>query len=164
MDKIISLWKSHFGPALIAGLAVGIIFLLFSASPENILLFASLGASAAILAHPKYNARANVRVTIISYVLMSVIAIIMRYLALSFFVSVVLTIFLTAGLLSWLDLFHPPAISASLSFLLYSYDILSLLGLLASIVVLLLLVRLFAYILHPHLDLSIFHKELFGKH
>lgn len=154
------LWSSHFGPAFIAGIAVAIIFFFFEFSPGNILLFASLGASAAILTHTKFKETANIKITILSYIIMCGIAILIRLLNLPTFAGIFLTIFIVSGVLSWLRLFHPPAISASLSFLLYEYEMLNLLALLFSVVCLLLLVRFLAYLMHPHLNIRHFHHEI----
>jgi hypothetical protein len=62
------LWHKHFIPSFIAGIAVGLLSFLYKATLSNIILFASVGASAVILAHSTSHHLLKLRTTIIAYI------------------------------------------------------------------------------------------------
>jgi hypothetical protein len=72
-------------------------------------------------------------------------------------------VFLVGFFLFLFDVFHPPAITASLSFILLERPLIDLLYLFFAILVLLVLIRLLAYVLSQHLSVGDFFKEFRKK-
>ena len=157
------LWHKHFIPALFAGLAAGIVSFFYQATPSNIVLFASVGASAIILTHSKSHHLTKLHTTIKAYIVAILVSIIMFYikklvvLHLSF--QIFLVIFFVGIAILMLDAFHPPSISVSISFILTNHQISELLILFTQILVLLVIVRLVTYLFSQHLPIQEFLGE-----
>ncbi|MBW2987654.1 HPP family protein [Candidatus Woesearchaeota archaeon] len=157
------LWHKHFVPSLIAGIAVAILTLLFEFNAFNVVLFASVGASAVILANIHTHHLTKLRTTIIAYVISIIVSIFVFLLNIlrpfDLAVNLFLVIFGIAILLYLFDSFHPPAITAGASFILLERPVVDLVYLIMAIIVLLVLVRFFAYVFSQHLPMKQFYKE-----
>ncbi|MBD3259087.1 hypothetical protein GF371_00485 [Candidatus Woesearchaeota archaeon] len=157
------LWHKHFVPSLIAGVAVAILTLLFEFNAFNVVLFASVGASAVILANLRSHHLTKLRTAIIAYVIAIIVStgVFLLNLLHNFdpAFNLFFVIFGIAILLYLLDSFHPPAITAGASFILLERPVIELGYLLIAIIVLLVLVRFAAYIFSQHLPLREFYEE-----
>ncbi|MFH1290448.1 MAG: HPP family protein [Nanoarchaeota archaeon] len=157
------LWHYHFIPSLIAGLIVALISYVYKLTAFNILLFASVGASAVILTNSRSHHLTKLRTTIIAYLLAVAISSIVYGLNLLIPIHVSINIFILiflVGLFLFLfDAFHPPAITASLSFILLDRPLFDLIYLFIAIIVLLIIVRLITYVLSQHLPVKEFALE-----
>jgi len=157
------LWHRHFIPSVLAGLAVALVSLIYQITVSNIVLFASVGASAAILTNTRSHHLTKLRTTILAY-MVSIIISSMVY-ALNFFlplhisVNIFLLVFLVGLFLFLLNVFHPPAITASLSFILLERPVFELIYLFFAIIILLIIVRLLTYTISQRLSLREFLKE-----
>lgn len=158
------IWHDHFIPSFVAGVAVAIIALFFEFTEGNIVMFASVGASAVILTHRTRAHLTKLKTVLLAYILASAVSLLIFYA--SYFFDVILEIRLLVAvtlitiLLYSFDVFHPPAISAGVSFLIFHRPVLELLGLIFSVLLLFVLVRLFIYIFSQHLSLKEFWYEL----
>lgn len=157
------LWHKHFIPSVIAGLVVAAIALFFELTAANAILFASVGASAMILSHTQSHHLIKLRASIIAYTAMIVIAIIIREANVFLPVPDPLNIFLSVTLVGLaiilLDAFHPPAVSASLSFVLFELPLASLIWLFIAVIILLVTVRFLTYTISERLPLKEFVQE-----
>lgn len=157
------LWHKHFVPSLIAGIAVAIIALIFEFTVSNIVLFASVGASAAILANVHSHHLTKLHTAIVSYVIAIVISLALYFInlriALPLALNLFLAVFLTSIIIFLVNSFHPPAISASASFFLFERSLMDLLYLFIAILFLFIIIRFLTYILSQHLSVKEFWKE-----
>ena len=157
------LWHEHFVPSLIAGLAVALISYGFQKTLSDIVLFASVGASAVILTHSRSHHLTRLRTTIEAYIIAiivsSLIFFISLFLNLNISVSIFIVIFLVSILMYSINAFHPPAITASLSFILLERPIIDLFYLFVAILILFILIRLLTYTLSQHLPVKEFLNE-----
>ena len=157
------LWHKHFIPSLIAGIAVAIIALIFEFTAANIVLFASVGASAAILANIRSHHLTKLRTTIIAYIIAIIISLLLYFLNLHFSISLALNlffaVFLTSMLIFLADSFHPPAISASASFFLFGRGLSDLFYLFIAILVLFIIIRFLTYTISQNLSVKKFWQE-----
>ena len=164
LKKERQIWHKRFTPSLIAGIAVALITLFFKMTASNIVLFSSLGASAAIITQ-KYVHKLTILRTVIQSYLVSLIVsffviFLIGYFKLSFTWSVLIVVTLVTLGVYLLDAFHPPAISAAISFILIDGGVWDTLLIFFAVILLLVLVKLLTYIFYyQHLKLKDFHKE-----
>lgn len=144
------IWHDNFIPSFVAGLAVAIIALFFEFSEGNIVMFASVGASAVILTHKSRVHLTKLKTVILSYILASGISLLVFYASLIFNVPLQIRILVAVTLSSLFlysfNVFHPPAISAGVSFIIFQRPVSELLALIGSVLMLFIVVRLFIYI------------------
>lgn len=161
------LWHKHFIPALFAGLAAAIVSLMYQATPANIVLFASVGASAIILTHSRSHHLTKLHTTVKAYIVAIIVSIIMyffnNYFIIHLSIQIFIIIFLVGLSILMLDAFHPPSISACISFVLANHKIFDLLILSTQILVLLVIVRLITYLFSEHLSIKEFINEFLEK-
>ncbi|KYK26765.1 hypothetical protein AYK26_04800 [Euryarchaeota archaeon SM23-78] len=157
------IWHKHFVPSLIAGIGVAIIALIFEFSVANIVLFASVGASAAILANIKSHHLTKLHTAIVSYVVAILISFLLYFINLQVRLPLALNlffaVFLTSILIFLANSFHPPAISASASFFLFERSLLDLFYLFIAILILFIIIRFLTYTISQHLPIKEFWKE-----
>lgn len=157
------LWHRHFIPSVIAGLAVALISFVYQITVSNIVLFASVGASAAILTNTRSHHLTRLRTTILAYIISIIISsfvyLINLFIPLHISINIFLLVFLVGLFLVLLNTFHPPAITASLSFILLERPVVDLIYLFIAIIVLFVVIRLLTYTLSQHLSVKEFFKE-----
>jgi len=158
------IWHKRFIPSLITGIAVAVITLFFKMTASNIVMFASLGASAAILTH-KYVHKLNIlRTVIFSYVLSLIASYFVLFTVhryqLNFSITVFLAVTLTTILLYLFNFFHPPAISAALSFVMLDGSFFETVSIFFSVIILLIIIKLLTYaFFYEHLEMRKFYLE-----
>ena len=138
------IWHQRFLPSLIAGVAVAILTLFFQMTAHNVVMFASLGASAAILTH-KFIHRLTILYTVIfSYLIALLISLPIFYLVkdfpYAFPISILIVVTFTTLTLYLLNIFHPPAISAAIAFLLIQDSLSERVLIFLSVIVLLIII------------------------
>ncbi len=157
------LWHKHFGPSLIAGLGVALIALVFEFTVSNIVLFASVGASAAILANIHSHYLTKLHTAIVSYAIAIIISLLLyllnKYIALPLALNLFFAVFFTSIIIFLLNSFHPPAISASASFFLFERSLADLAYLFMAILLLFIIIRFLTYTLSQHLSVREFLSE-----
>lgn len=167
LKKEKKIWHKHFIPSLVAGVAVAFISFILEATLGDIILFASVGASAVILSNSRSHHLTNLRTAIIAYILSIIIAIFLYtiniFINLHISIYIFLIVFLVGISMYLLNAVHPPAISAAIAFILFQKPIIDLLYLIITIFVLLVLIRLITYVLSQHLSIKEFLNE-FRKH
>ena len=157
-------WHHRFMPSLIAGAAVAFVTLFFEVTAPNVVLFASLGGSAVILTH-KYVHKLNIlRTILLSYLCSLIVSLIMLWaleiLSVPFSVVVLIAVTGTTMVLYLVDAFHPPAIAASLAFILYEGSIGETFAIWGSVILLLMVIKIFTYVFYyQHLTLKEFLLE-----
>ncbi|MFC1663375.1 HPP family protein [Patescibacteria group bacterium] len=157
------LWHQHFIPSLIAGVGMALITFVFEFTTSGIVIFASVGASAIILANNKSHHLTKLRTSIFAYIIAVTVSTILFYLN-QFFqfhlsVSLFLAVFSVSIAMYLLNVFHPPAISATVAFLLFERGVVDLIFLLLSVIMMLIVIRILSYIFSQHLSLREFYKE-----
>ncbi|MBU1198761.1 MAG: HPP family protein [Nanoarchaeota archaeon] len=157
------LWHKHFVPSLIAGICVAVVTFLFEFTAANIVLFASVGASAAILANFNSHHLTKLHTTITSYVIAIIISLILYglnlFLNMPLYLNLFFVVFLIGLVIYLADSFHPPAISAGVSFFLFERNLSDLIYLFIAIVVLFILIRFFTYTISQRLPVKDFFVE-----
>ena len=159
------IWHKHFTPSIIAALVVALVTAFMKLTVSNVILFSSVAASAFILTHSKSHHLTKLRTTLIAYLIAIIISGILfainKIINLPTSVNLFIVIFFTGIGMYLANAVHPPAVSASLSFvLLEGYYISGLVSLFFAILVLLILVRLLTYVFSQHLPIKSFFKEL----
>lgn len=158
------IWHAHFLPALIAGLVVAAISFVYEITISNILLFASVGASAIILTNSHSHHLTKLHTTIVAYIIAILVSSGVYFFNMyvyNFYISIniFLVIFLMGIVLFLFDAFHPPAITASLSFIVLDRPLIELIYLFVAIILLLTLVRFVTYVMSQHLSIKEFFNE-----
>ena len=157
------LWHNHFWPSVFAGLLVALISFLFEGTLSNILLFASVGASAAILTNSKSHHLTKLYTVVYGYLIAvcvsSGIYLLSRVFLISLQVNLFLIIFLVTLSLYLFNTFHPPAITASISFILAEKSLFDLSWLFLLIICLLIIWRFLVYLFVQKLPLREFETE-----
>lgn len=157
------LWHRHFIPSLAAAAAVALLSLLYKVTVSNVILFASVGASAIILTNTRSHHLTKLRTTIMAYLIAIVISVGVYGLNLLFPLHISINLFLLmllVGIAIFLaDVFHPPVITASLSFILLDRPVLDLLYLFVAIILMFILIRLATYTFSQHLTVKRFWRE-----
>ena len=150
-----------------AGLAVALVSILFRLSSDGLLLFASLGASAAVMGYFPKSRMNSVRTIVISYVLVILVSMVCLYLSNNFGLGLAtmmfLAVFLSTSSMMFCDAFHPPAISASLGFMLMTAAPFYLIIMLACVISLIVMIKFLYYIHLEELEVEEFVRE-FTKH
>jgi CBS-domain-containing membrane protein len=163
LKKERTLWHKHFIPSILAGLIVAFISLIYEMTVSNILLFASVGASAVILTNRSSHHLTKLFTVISAYFIAIFISIIVYYLNMIFIISMPINLFLLisiVGLCLFLfNSFHPPAITAAVSFILLGRPIVDLVYLFLAIILLLILIRFIAYVSLQNLPITEFFRE-----
>lgn len=157
------LWHNHFIPSFLAGLAAFIVSILYQLTVANIVLFASVGASAAILTNNRSHHLTKLHTTITAYLIAIIVSSAVYYLnrviSLPISLNIFLLVFLVALFLYLSNTFHPPAITASLSFMLLERPLMELIILFSEILVMLVIVRFISYVMSQHLSVKEFISE-----
>jgi len=159
-----SIWHKRFLPSLIAGVAVAIISLFFEMTVSNIVLLASLGSSAAILTHKQVHKLTILRTVILSYVVALVVSLgamaLVRFVGVTFPVAALVGVTFTTIGMYLLDVFHPPAVSASLAFVMFHVGFWEITVIFTSVILLLILTKLMTYAFYyEHLEMKHFWNE-----
>ncbi len=157
--------------SIIAGLSVALLalFLTKSLSQGGLILFASVAATAGVMCHFPKSKSNSLRSVILSYACAIIISILIWQGIQMYNTSLVLASFLAVFSVSVMfyifDIFHPPAISAVMGFLLYNDQQLHhLLVLFVSLIGLLIILKLLWYIYAEELQIEHFVKEFTQKH
>lgn len=164
LTKERAVWHRRFIPSLVAGLAVALVTIFFEMTTSNIILFASLGASAAILTHKYVHRLSILRTVLLSYLVALLLSIavlfFIRRFSLPAWLSVLLTVTsVTLGIYLF-NVFHPPAVGASLSFITFEGSTREMLIVFFSVLVLLVLIKLLTYVFYyENLQLRKFKQE-----
>ena len=160
LKKERTIWHRRFIPSLIAGIAVAIITFFFEMTASNIVMFASLGASAAILTHKQIHKLTILRTMIFSYLIALIISLIVSHLPVSFPVAALIVVTITTISLYLFDVFHPPAISAALAFIMINGGIWEDVAIFIAVIILLIIVKLLTYAFYyENLEMKKFFKE-----
>ncbi len=161
LKKERTVWHKRFIPSLIAGIAVAIITFFFKMTASNIVMFASLGASAAILTHKQVHKLTILRTTIISYLIALIVSLIVSFLPISFPIAALIVVTTTILGLYLFDVFHPPAISAALAFIMMKGGVWEDLVIFLAVIILLIIVKILAYMFYyEHLNLKRIFQEI----
>jgi len=159
------IWHRRFIPSLIAGIAVAVITFFFKMTASNIVMFASLGASAAILTHKSLHKLTILRTVILAYFVGLIVSLGTVYLTksvnLAFPIHALIVVTLTTIGLYLFNVFHPPAISAALAFIMIENGgIIEDLIIFFSVIVLLILIKVLTYMFYyEHLELHKLFQE-----
>jgi len=137
-------WHKRFIPSLIAGISVALISLFFSITTTNVVLFASLGSSAVILTHKQIHKLGILRTVIISYFIALIVSLVLKLLLqkfdFSFSVAFLVAVTLTTLIIYLADVFHPPAVAASLAFIMMDSSFIETIVIFFSVIVLLIVI------------------------
>jgi hypothetical protein len=168
VSKERQIWHRRLVPSIIAGVAVAIITLFFKFTASNIVLFSSLGASAAILTHDRIHRMNILRTVISSYFLALIISMIITWISNYFNLILPLQVLfvVTFSLLSlyMFNIFHPPAVAASLAFLIFEGTLIERSWIFMSVVILLIIIKVLTYMFYSDkLDLKKFLHLEFKK-
>ncbi|MBT4805278.1 hypothetical protein HON71_03845 [Candidatus Woesearchaeota archaeon] len=158
------IWHKRFIPSLIAGMAVAIITFFFEMTASNIVMFASLGASAAILTHKQIHKLTILRTVIISYLISLIISGFILYLvhhySLSFPIVALIAVTLATLTMYLANVFHPPAISAALAFVLLDGGFWETVIIFFSVIILLIIIKILTYAFYyENLEMDKFMQE-----
>ncbi len=161
LKKERTIWHRRFIPSLIAGIAVAIITFFFEMSASNIVMFASLGASAAILTHKQINKLTILRTTIFSYIIALIVSLIVSYIPVSFPVAALIVVTITTIGLYLFNVFHPPAISAALAFIMISGGVWEDVVIFIAVIILLIIIKVLTYMFYyEHLEMRKIFQEV----
>ncbi|MBT6774338.1 HPP family protein [Candidatus Woesearchaeota archaeon] len=158
------IWHKRFIPSLIAGIAVAVITFFFEMTASNIVMFASLGASAAILTHKQIHKLTILRTVIFSYLISlsisGIILFIIHHYTLSFSIAALIAVTLATLTMYLADVFHPPAVSAALAFVLLDGGFWETIVIFFSVIILLIIIKLLTYAFYyEHLEMDKFMQE-----
>ena len=138
-------------PPLVAACIVSLIAFVYETTLSSVLLFASVGASALILARRTEHDLSKLRAVVISYVLATAVSLAVYWLhvfvPLDTALGLGVIVFAVGALMLALDVFHPPAVTAALSFFILDRPLIDLLVLFSAIIALLVVLRLTTYAL-----------------
>ena len=144
-----TIWHKRFVPSLVAGIAVALITLFFEMTAPNVVLLASLGASAAILTHRHIHRLIILRTVIFAYLIALVVSLLIEYLGrlfqLPFSLLILLTVTFVTIAIYMFNAFHPPVVAASLSFIMFEGGFWELVMIFVSVLILLVLIKLLTY-------------------
>ncbi len=158
------IWHSYLDAGLLLGAAVALVFYFLDVlSPSGIVMVASMAGSVVVLTH-KYRHHLTTLGTVFSaYVAAAVAVFILAYLfrlgAMPLLNQVVFSLIIITILLYWLNLFHPPAITFALAYLIFFRGAASYIFVLFASLVLFTAIRLLIYVVHEHLDIGSFFRE-----
>ena len=168
LRKILSdkkkIWHKHFAPSIFAGILVAIVAFIFDATTSNMILLASVGASASILTNSKSHHLTKLKTTISAYTIIIIYSASIYLMNQNIPLKLELNLFLLVtgtSILLWIfNSFHPPAISASVSFILLETKLSNLILLFIAIILLLTIWRLLVFIFIQKVSLNKTRKEL----
>jgi len=152
-------------PAYLTGFGVIVAAFLFDfLSASGIIIVGAIAASAVILSH-KYRHHLTTLGTItFAYIVSAVLAIPIAYMlrigGVPLGVQIFTMLFGIGYLLHFLNVFHPPAVAFAAAFILYERGIAPYLVILVASIVAFTAIRLVIYIVHDHLTVRDFRKEL----
>tara|TARA_Y100000034_G_C6812069_1_gene365002 strand:- start:144 stop:638 length:495 start_codon:yes stop_codon:yes gene_type:complete len=149
---------------MVAGVVVAVISLIFKFTTPNLLLLGTLGSSAAILTHQYVHRLTILRTVIFSYSIALVVSLILsdlgQKIAIPFPTAAFLAVSITTLLMYLFNVFHPPAVSASLSFFMLHGSIGETIIIFISVIILLILVKLLTYAFYyGNVEMEHFLKE-----
>ena len=155
--------------SFIIGLAVAVITgLLASRTKEGLLLFASVAATAGLMCHAPKQRSNSLRTVMFSYavaVIMSIIVWnIIRSYPLSLSLALFIGLFAASFLLLLFDIFHAPALTAVMGFLLYSGKLSDLVWLLLGVWLVCIGIKFLWYAASEELKVEHFVKEFTKRH
>ena len=158
------IWHRRFIPSLIAGVAVAIICFFFKMTVPNIVMVTSLGASAAILTHKYVHKLTILRTVIAAYLIALVVGLsvlfFVHHYSLSFPWAALIAVSLTTLIMYLGNVFHPPGVSASLSFLMFDTGFWETITIFFAVIVLLIIIKLLTYAFYyEHLEMNKFKQE-----
>ncbi len=157
------LWHKHFIPSFLAAIVVAVIAFIYETTFSNIILLASVGASAVILTNSQSHHLTKLHTTIVAYIVAIVISAIVYFVnslvKLDMALNVFLLIFLVGIFLFLFNAFHPPAITASISFIVLEMPLVEMFYLFGAVIILLIVVRFLTYIVSQHLPVKDFMNE-----
>ena len=157
------LWHNHFIPSLIAAVVVAVLSFLYNLTISNIILFASVGASAIILtntrSHHLFKLKTIITAYFIAIIISSLVYLLNTIVTLHTSINLFLLIFLVGFSLFLFDASHPPAIASSISFILLDRPLIYLIYLFFAIMMLLVILRFITYVASPKLSIKDFYKE-----
>ncbi|MCK4669848.1 MAG: HPP family protein [Nanoarchaeota archaeon] len=161
--KVRFFWHEYFLPALIAGIGVAIVAYLFEMNSANLLMFASVGASAVTITHKYRHHLTTLRTTILAYIVGCIISLFIGMIGVNLNLAMPIQVFLVVACVSfailYFNIFHPPAVSASVSFIVFHRNPNDLVFLLTSVILLFIVIRFFIYVWYEHLSLKDFIHE-----
>lgn len=164
MAKKRILWHRSFEPALIIAIAViSASFFMEYFSGSGILMLSSIAASISVLTH-KYRHHLTTLGNIISaYLAGALFSVVLVYLmrlgGVSIKLQVFALLFAVMGLLYFLNLFHPPAITFSLAFIIFRKGTLNYFFILFMLIVIFIATRIVIYNIYEHLSIKEFVYE-----
>ena len=145
-------WHKRFFPSVLAGVAVAFLTLIFKATTANILMFASLGASAAILTERGLHRLTILRTILLAYFFALIVGLLVlipvHQFALPFGVSAFLSVALTILLMYLFNAFHPPAAAASLAFVTLDGGVFETTAIFFSVIVLLAITKILTFVFY----------------
>jgi len=150
--------KENLIPALFGGIAIFLTSYLIKLSIGSAVLFASLGASTVICSEFPDNKMAKLRVVLVSYFFAAIFGYLssfINYLSLAAGISVTLTILV----MLITENIHPPAGGIALAFVFYSRHFFELIYVIASIFLLLVVLKTIVYIYKKEMNIKKFHHE-----
>jgi len=162
--KEVRTWHWHFGPALVLAMAIITVSLIFGfLSGAGVLMLASIAASTVILTHKHRHHLTALGTITFAYFIASMVSVALVYLlrigGTELKMQVFIMVFIITWMLYWLNLFHPPAISFAMAFIVFERGIASYIAALFAALVLFLIVRLIIYIGYEHLSVREFARE-----
>ena len=99
------LWHEYFFPALIAGLGVAIVAYFFELNSANLLMFASVGASAVTISHKYRHHLTTLRTTILAYIVGCIISLFIGMIGINLSLAMPIQVFLVVALVSFAILY-----------------------------------------------------------
>ncbi len=158
------IWHKRFIPSLITGISVALITYFFTLTTSNIVLFSSLGASAAIITHDKIHKLNILRTVILAYLLSLTVSLLILYLSNILYLQTNWMIFLAVTMVTigiyLFNVFHPPAVASSIAFLIFEGPLRERLLVFLSVIVLLIMIKFLTYAFYyEQLKMKKFHIE-----
>ncbi len=155
--------------SVVIGLAVALITgLLASRTKEGLILFASIAATAGLICHAPKQRSNSLRSVMLSYAVAVIVSIVVWNVittsALSLSLALFIAIFTTSFLLLLFDIFHAPALTAVMGFLLYTGQLSHLLFLLVGVWLVCIGVKFLWYAASEELKVEHFVKEFTKRH
>ena len=156
-------WYKYIGPSMAAGIAAGFMAFLFEFTRSNLILLASVCATAGILAYRKRAHVAKLKTVMTAYTLVGLASIITVYITthfpLEFHWKILILVTLITLFLYSFNVLHPPAISAGVAFVIAERPLPELILLIVAIFTLFITLRLVVYGLSKQLELREFIYE-----
>ena len=158
-ENIEILLQEKLAPAFFAGAAIAFLIYLFTLNISVIVLFASLGSTAFLLAAFPDTRQAKLRVVISAYIICIICGYIASYIPMQYLASGV-AVFAAAFLMLVSDNAHIPAAGSALAFSLQTKDLAEMGFVLLAMLLLLVFIKVIVYVYKKELHLRKFHHEL----